>query len=59
VAAAGSVAARDVTTRFVLNRIQLRGGRSGAVIASDSKQLLVQTGFAFPWSDHVLVSNAD
>ena len=58
-AAAGSVAARDVTTRFVLNRIQLRGGRRGAVVASDSKQLLVQTGFAFPWSDDVLVSNAE
>jgi len=57
-AAATSVTARESESRFVLNRIQLRGGRK-AIVASDSKQLLVQTGFAFPWSDDVLVPSSD
>jgi hypothetical protein len=57
-AAAASATAREAESRFVLNRIQLRGGRQ-AIVASDSKQLLVQTGFAFPWSDDVLVPSSD
>ncbi|MFO0805489.1 MAG: hypothetical protein U0791_20485 [Gemmataceae bacterium] len=57
-AAAASVTARDAESRFVLNRIQLRGGRK-TIVASDSKQLLVQTGFAFPWSDDLLVPSSD
>jgi hypothetical protein len=57
-AAAASMTARESESRFVLNRIQLRGGRK-AIVASDSKQLLVQTGFAFPWSDDVLVPSSD
>jgi hypothetical protein len=57
-AAASGVTARDDSTRFVLNRIQLRGGRQ-AIVASDSKQLLVQSGFVFPWSDDVLVPSSD
>jgi hypothetical protein len=57
-AAAASMTARESESRFVLNRIQLRGGRK-AIVASDSKQLLVQTGFAFPWSDDVLIPSSD
>ncbi|HEY3789176.1 MAG TPA: hypothetical protein VGL71_09990, partial [Urbifossiella sp.] len=52
--AAGTAAAKEISTRYVLNRIQLRGGR-GEMIASDSKQLLLQGGFTFPWSGDVLV----
>jgi hypothetical protein len=37
-----------------LTRILLRG-KSGEIIASDGKQLLVQRGFPFPWEDDVLV----
>ena len=34
--------------------VQLRGG-AGQIVATDGKQLLVQSGFPFPWSDDVLV----
>jgi hypothetical protein len=37
-----------------LTRILLRG-KSGEIIASDGKQLLVQRGFPFPWEDDVLI----
>jgi hypothetical protein len=42
------------SVRFALSRLQLRG-RTGEVVATDGRQLLVQGGFAFPWSDTVLV----
>ena len=42
------------SVRFALARIQLRG-QAGEVIASDGRQLLVQSGFTFPWQDDVLV----
>jgi len=45
--AASAVTAKDDSSRFVLNRIHLRGGR-GAVVATDSRQLLFQSGFQFP-----------
>lgn len=56
--AAGSVTAKDEVSRFVLKRIQLRGGRD-TIVASDSKQLLVQTGFPFPWTGDVLVPRCE
>jgi hypothetical protein len=40
--------------RFALSRIQLCG-KTGEVVATDGRQLLVQSGFTFPWSDDVLV----
>lgn len=40
--------------RFALTRILLRG-KTGQVVATDGKQLLVQGGFRFPWADDVLV----
>ena len=42
------------TVRFALHHVQL-GGKDGAIIATDGKQLLIQTGFPFPWRDSVLV----
>ena len=55
--AAGRVTAKDSASRYVLNGIQLRG--SGEIVATDSKQLLLQGGFPFPWSGDVLVPRSD
>lgn len=40
--------------RYTLTRVLLRG-KAGQVVSTDCKQLLVQSGFPFPWSDDVLV----
>ena len=41
-------------SRYALECIRLRGD-SGRIDATDSRQLLVQSGFRFPWSDDVLI----
>jgi hypothetical protein len=46
-------AARD-SSRPGLTRILLRG-KGGEIVASDSKQLLIQRGFSLPWEDDVLI----
>jgi hypothetical protein len=48
-----ATAAQDAT-RYALDHVQLRGS-AGEVIGTDSKQLLIQGGFAFPWQDAVVV----
>ncbi|MCY2990611.1 MAG: hypothetical protein NTY19_22440 [Planctomycetota bacterium] len=40
--------------RFALDCLQLRG-QQGQIIATDSRQVLVQSGFHFPWTEEVLV----
>jgi hypothetical protein len=50
---AARTAARD-TARYSLLRVQLRG-KSGSVVGTDGRQLLLQSGFTFPWEDNVLV----
>lgn len=40
--------------RYALNCVLLRG-ESGEVVATDSHQLLVESGFTFPWDDNVLL----
>jgi hypothetical protein len=40
--------------RFALHCLQLRG-RSGEVVATDGKQLLLQGGFQFPWQEDLLI----
>jgi len=50
---AARTAAKD-NGRFALTRVLLRG-KAGQIVATDGKQLLVQGGFGFPWSDDVLV----
>jgi hypothetical protein len=40
--------------RLALSRVLLRG-RTGEVIATDGRHLLVQRGFSFPWQEDVLV----
>ena len=54
---AARVAARE-PTRYALQRVLLRG-RTGEVVATDGKQLLVQAGFPFPWKDDALVPRLD
>jgi hypothetical protein len=44
----------DDSTRYALNCIQLRGSR-GRIVATDGRQLLVRSGFEFPWADDVLI----
>jgi hypothetical protein len=39
---------------YALARIQLRG-RSGQLVATDGRQLLVQGGFALPWPEELLI----
>jgi hypothetical protein len=52
-AEAARTTARD-GIRYALTRIQLRG-RSGQLVATDGRQLLVQGGFALPWPEEVLL----
>jgi len=40
--------------KFAMTRIQLHG-KLGQIVATDSKQALLQSGFRFPWEDSVLV----
>ncbi len=40
--------------RYALSCVRLRGA-DGQIAATDGQQALVQTGFAFPWTDDVLV----
>ncbi len=40
--------------RFHTHRVQLRG-KSGVIVATDGRQLLLQGGFHFPWEDELLV----
>ena len=42
------------STRYALGCIQLRGA-SGQLVATDGRQLLVQSGFKLPWEEDVLV----
>src|SRR5439155_9242275 len=41
-------------SRYALQRLQLRG-QTGEVVATDSKQLLVHTGFSFGWTEDLLI----
>ena len=50
---AGAVTARD-SARYALERILLRG-KGGHLVASDARQLLVQSGFDLPWPDDALI----
>jgi hypothetical protein len=52
-AEAGSTTAHE-GSRYALSRVQLRG-RSGELVATDGRQLLLQGGFQFPWPDDLLV----
>ncbi len=40
-------------TRYALNCLQLRG--RGDIAATDGHHILIQSGFAFPWAENLLV----
>jgi len=44
----------SVSVRYALQQVQL-GGKDGTIIATDGKELLIQSGFPLPWRDSVLV----
>jgi hypothetical protein len=50
---ASQSAARE-SSRYAVHHIQLRGA-AGQVIATDGKQMLVQSGFRLPFTDEVLI----
>src|SRR5436190_1956812 len=50
--------AADSPTRLTLDRIMLRG-RTGEVIATDGRQLLIQRGFRLPWKEDRLIPGCD
>ena len=50
--------ADSASTRYALSCVQLRGS-NGLISATDSRQLLVQSGFTFPWQEELLVQATD
>jgi hypothetical protein len=52
--ACGQTAARSDNSQYALARVQLRG-QSGDIVGTDGRQLLLWSGFAFPFADNVLV----
>lgn len=50
---AAQTAAKE-SNRFAVTKLQLRGG-AGEIVATDSRQLLLQRGFEFPFKDDILV----
>ena len=46
------------STRYALDCVQLNGA-TGTIAATDTHQLLIQTGFQFPWQDQVLMHSTD
>ena len=46
--------AAKAAIRYAVNNLQLRG-KSGDIVATDGLQLLVQSGFQFPWTEDVLI----
>jgi hypothetical protein len=47
----------DDTTRYALNCIQLRGSEH-KIVATDGHQLLISSGFDFPWDGDLLISGS-
>ena len=45
------------STRYALNCVQLQGSRN-QVVATDGRQLLVRTGFRFPWPGDLLIKGS-
>jgi hypothetical protein len=41
------------SSRYSLNCVQLRG--SGTIVATDGRQMLLQSGFEFPWDEDLLI----
>ncbi len=43
--------------RFAIDNLQLQG-KTGKIVATDGRQLLIQTGFELPWEDNLLVPSS-
>jgi hypothetical protein len=43
--------------RYAVDRIQLRG-HTGTIVATDGRQLLLQSGFHFPWTEELLIPSS-
>jgi hypothetical protein len=54
-AEAGRTAAAQ-GVRYATDHLQLRGA-AGEIVATDSRQLLIQSGFSFPFKDDVIIPN--
>jgi len=52
--ATAATIAEGERTRFALDCLQLRGTQ-GKIVTTDGRQVLVQSGFAFPWTHELLV----
>ena len=46
------------SSRYSLDCLQLKGA-TGTIVATDSRQLLLQTGFQFPWQEDLLMRATD
>jgi hypothetical protein len=54
-----AMATRDAeSTRFALGCVQV-GGADGEIAATDSRQLLIQRGYRFPWQEELLFTGTD
>ncbi len=53
---AGGSASKEAV-RYATNRIQLRG-RAGQIVGTNSRELLIQSGFRFPFPQDVLIPNS-
>jgi hypothetical protein len=42
------------SARYALDMVQLQGGR-GQLVATDGRQLLVRSGYTFPWAEDILI----
>src|SRR5208282_5114053 len=49
-----SRAAAHLPTKYVVNRVQLRG-KNGTIVGTDTRQLFVSGGFAFPFKEDLLI----
>ena len=49
-----SQATASEATKYAISRIQLRG-KAGQIVGTDTRQLLVNGGFAFPFTEDVLI----
>jgi len=45
--------ASSESTRYSLNCVQLQG--AGSIVATDGRQMLLQSGFEFPWDEDLLI----
>ena len=49
-----SCAAANVPTKYAITRVQLRG-KAGTIVGTDTRQLLVAGGYAFPFTEDLLI----